>query len=170
MNHCAKETVELRVAFPKGMQHATLPSSDATTPATTHATISLKALANQVIDRNRQCNNDATLANKLRNFEAKNHPQKLHLQNCYSGFSLRQIRELAGSDWQELKAEPIRLEVFGKAMRQRLLMCRGDIPEHYTKTVHCQHCGEVKLWEGCADTVLGCPWCLTNKKGNNDDK
>ena len=33
-------------------------------------------------------------------------------------------------------------------------------PEHYTKSVCCKCCGDVKLWEQCPDTVLGCPMCL----------
>lgn len=34
------------------------------------------------------------------------------------------------------------------------------IPEHYTKSVSCRCCGDVKLWEQCPEVILGCPMCL----------
>lgn len=36
----------------------------------------------------------------------------------------------------------------------------GLIPEHYTKSVSCKCCGDVKLWEQCPEVILGCPMCL----------
>lgn len=36
----------------------------------------------------------------------------------------------------------------------------GLIPAHYTKSVSCKCCGDVKLWEQCPDVILGCSMCL----------
>ena len=37
---------------------------------------------------------------------------------------------------------------------------QGIVPDHYTATTECKHCGPVPIWEGCPPRVLGCPWCL----------
>ncbi len=36
----------------------------------------------------------------------------------------------------------------------------GLIPTHYSKTVHCRGCGNVKLWQSCPEQIVGCPLCL----------
>ena len=42
---------------------------------------------------------------------------------------------------------------------------RGQIPNHYTSTTTCKHCGPVPIWDGCPPEVLGCPWCFNRHKG-----
>ncbi len=42
---------------------------------------------------------------------------------------------------------------------------RGIIPDHYTATTECKHCGPVPIWEGCPPEVEGCPWCFNRLKG-----
>jgi hypothetical protein len=41
----------------------------------------------------------------------------------------------------------------------------GKMPEHYTSTTNCRHCGPVPIWEGCPPEVLDCPWCFNRLKG-----
>jgi len=42
---------------------------------------------------------------------------------------------------------------------------RGVIPPSWTATTDCQHCGVVPIFEGCAPTVHGCPWCFNRVQG-----
>ena len=42
---------------------------------------------------------------------------------------------------------------------------RGIVPDHYTATTECKHCGPVPIWEGCPPDVRGCPWCFNRLKG-----
>jgi hypothetical protein len=42
---------------------------------------------------------------------------------------------------------------------------RGEVPDHYTATTTCKHCGPVSIWAGCPPAVLGCPWCFNRMKG-----
>ena len=81
----------------------------------------------------------------------------------YFGLELIQLKTLAADDWDELKDNPAML----KAMVETYIMLKGLDPEVpstiYTKTVHCQNCGEVKTWASCShDTVPCCQWCLAN--------
>ena len=41
---------------------------------------------------------------------------------------------------------------------------KGVVPDHYTSTTTCKHCGPVPIWEGCPPKVLGCPWCFNRIK------
>lgn len=41
----------------------------------------------------------------------------------------------------------------------------GRVPDHYTSTTTCKHCGPVPIWDGCPPEVNGCPWCLNRHKG-----
>ena len=50
------------------------------------------------------------------------------------------------------------------AVKQSLLLKQGIAPKHYTQSVICTNCGEVKLWQGCAKYVLGCPWCFFKRE------
>ena len=69
---------ELRDASPKAMQHATLGTDNATPTATGTQQPSLKALADKVLERNRQRNNHATEGKNERNFPPENSYKKLH--------------------------------------------------------------------------------------------
>ena len=46
--------------------------------------------------------------------------------------------------------------------RMRLL---GEVPSHYTSTTTCRRCGEVPIFDGCPDSVEGCPWCWNRVQG-----
>ena len=70
------------------------------------------------------------------------------------------------TEGEELKNNPEILKVFESSLLLKNQRQAGFIPKHYTKTVECQQCGIVKLWQGCLDFVLGCPWCLVIDKKN----
>ncbi len=42
---------------------------------------------------------------------------------------------------------------------------RGIIPDHYTATTNCKHCGPVPIFEGCWPESDGCPWCFNRLRG-----
>ena len=42
---------------------------------------------------------------------------------------------------------------------------RGIVPDHYTATTHCKHCGPVPIFEGNWPESDGCPWCFNRLKG-----
>lgn len=148
------------VATPKGCNCATLGVVSATCCATTCATPSLKALANKVLERNSVCNPSATGSQNQRNLLVKNGPEKLHIMETYSCFKLHELRDAAGDDWDDIKSDKQKLIAFAHALRTSIQIRMGVAPNHYTKDVHCIHCGTVKLWPNCSDVVHGCPWCL----------
>lgn len=41
----------------------------------------------------------------------------------------------------------------------------GVVPDHYTATTTCKHCGPVPIWDGCSSEVQGCSWCLNRLQG-----
>ena len=42
---------------------------------------------------------------------------------------------------------------------------KGIIPDHYTATTECIHCGPVPIFEGVPEKVEGCPWCMNRLRG-----
>jgi hypothetical protein len=122
-----------------------------------------------VLGRNKPRNFCATRPQKQRNFTATNEPKKLrqlHSMDTYSCFKLHELRDAAGDDWADIKDSPALLTAFASALRDNAMRSIGELPDHYIKLVQCLHCGPVKLWESCPDVVLGCPWCLTKRKIN----
>ena len=55
---------------------------------------------------------------------------------------------------------PVVLEM----LRIQEMRNQGAVPNHYTATTECKHCGSVPIWEGCPPEVLGCPWCFNRIK------
>lgn len=53
----------------------------------------------------------------------------------------------------------LELRSFAEMMAERFTRQRGEVPEGWTATTCCRHCGEVAIWPGCPNEVLGCPWC-----------
>lgn len=74
--------------------------------------------------------------------------------------SLDRLREKAGDDWAEFSGDPTKLKAFADILAVEDMRQRGIVPDHYTATTECKHCGPVPIWEGCPPQVLGCPWCL----------
>ena len=73
---------ELRSCAPLVTQHATSKGNNATTSATTNATVDLKALALKGLKRNRERNQSATKEKKQRNSDASKVAKKLRKENC----------------------------------------------------------------------------------------
>ncbi len=42
---------------------------------------------------------------------------------------------------------------------------RGIVPDHYTATTNCKHCGPVPIFEGNWPESDGCPWCFNRLRG-----
>ncbi len=41
---------------------------------------------------------------------------------------------------------------------------KGIVPDHYTATTNCKHCGPVPIFEGCWPESDACPWCFNRLK------
>ena len=78
---------------------------------------------------------------------------------------LGRVRKLAGSDWDEIAADPEQLNAFAELLMIREMRERGIVPDHYTATTKCKHCGTVPIFEGCPPEVQGCPWCMNRVSG-----
>lgn len=79
--------------------------------------------------------------------------------------SLQKFKREAGSDWDEIAKDPAQLKAFAELLMIVEMRERGIVPDHYTATTECKHCGPVPIWEGCPPRVLGCPWCFNRVKG-----
>lgn len=151
---------------------ATSESESATRATTTNTTmikISLKDLANGVLERNSQRNLSTTLPKNQCNFSAINDSEKFPSIKTYSCFKLYELRNAAGDDWDDIKSDKERLEAFAHALRTSVQINMGVVPDHYIKDVHCLGCGDVKLWADCPDVVHGCPWCLLKTDNLQED-
>jgi len=75
------------------------------------------------------------------------------------------------SEWSEIlknengELEPEELPIAAKMVEIAEMREQGQIPNHYTSTTTCKHCGPVPIWDGCPPEVLGCPWCFNRHKG-----
>ena len=79
--------------------------------------------------------------------------------------SLDKIREKAGDDWMEVSNDPAQLKAFADLLAVSEMRERGIVPDHYTATTECKHCGLVPIFEGCPSKINGCPWCFNRLKG-----
>ena len=87
---------------------------------------------------------------KISNFSKRGYP-KLHV--------------LAGPDWQEISGDPAQLKSFTELVMIEDMRHRGIVPDHYTATTNCKHCGHVPIFEGCWPESDGCPWCFNRLRG-----
>ena len=79
--------------------------------------------------------------------------------------SLERVRREAGNDWVEVAADPMQLRAFCELLIIGDMRHRGIVPDHYTATTTCKHCGPVPIFEGMPDAVNGCPWCFNRLEG-----
>ncbi len=79
--------------------------------------------------------------------------------------SLRELQELAGSDWDEVSADPAKLKSFAELVMITDMRHRGIVPDHYTSETECKHCGPVPIFEGNWPESDGCPWCFNRLQG-----
>lgn len=124
--------------------------------------MSLKALAEAVLERHRQGNRRATGKFKEGNFYPQKKPKKLP---SVANISKADLRRIAGPDWDEIKGDPKSQECLSNLITIRLLRERGEIPAHYTSITECQHCGMVPIWEGVPAKVFSCVWCFNRVDG-----
>ena len=84
------------------------------------------------------------------------------------------LARLYGDDWNEVRNDPVQLEEARHYIRTAKQVVAGQIPEHFTETTQCKHCGPVRVWPGYPNPTNGCPWCMNRRKGlpiprgNND--
>jgi len=67
--------------------------------------------------------------------------------------SLKVLQERAEQDWQEISANPAKLKSFAELVMITDMRHRGIVPDHYTATTNCKHCGPVPIFltgsKGC---------------------
>jgi len=78
---------------------------------------------------------------------------------------LREIQRKAGADWDEIANDPAQLKAFAELLMIGEMREQGIVPDHYTATTTCIHCGPVPIFEGLPETVKGCPWCFNRIEG-----
>ena len=76
-----------------------------------------------------------------------------------------EVEAEAGEDWSSIKNDRETLLAFRRALINRRMMERGEIPENYKASTICKRCGPVPIFEGCPPEVLGCPWCFNRIRG-----
>jgi len=79
--------------------------------------------------------------------------------------SLRELQERAGSDWDEVSADPAKLKSFAELVMITDMRHRGIVPDHYTSETECKNCGPVPIWPRCPPEVKECPWCFNRLQG-----
>ena len=79
--------------------------------------------------------------------------------------SLKELRDRAGADWEEISSDPAQLKTFAELVMVEDMRHHGAVPDHYTATTDCEHCGPVPIFEGVPDQVKGCPWCFNRVAG-----
>ncbi len=79
--------------------------------------------------------------------------------------SLKELQERAEEDWEEISADSAKLKAFAELVMIEDMRRQGIVPDHYTATTHCKHCGPVPIFEGCWPESDGCPWCFNRMKG-----
>ena len=77
--------------------------------------------------------------------------------------SLTRLRQYADGDddWQEIVSDPTQFEGYISSVVTFEQRQRGEIPSHYTATVHCETCNQdVSHFPVDGDTVGACVWCM----------
>ena len=80
--------------------------------------------------------------------------------------SLTRLRRYAADDeeWQQIVSDPPQFEGYISSVVTFEQRQRGEIPSHYTATVHCQNCNQdVPHYPVGDDTVGACVWCLNGQ-------
>ena len=104
---------------------------------------------------------DQLLTTDLVDSAETSHCEKRELSEISPG----ELKILAGDDWDEISNDPAQLEAMKHMVRTAKQIEAGQLPDHYTSTTTCKHCGPVPIWNGCPPEVLGCPWCFNRIKG-----
>lgn len=112
------------------------------------ATISLKGLAQLLLQRNWRCNSDATVDKNQCNFTTK------------------ELKEFLGEDWDDYKNNPEALALWADLLFKNQLIEQGIAPNNFTAITDCVQCGYVYVPPSLVNggKVLGCPWCWNRAK------
>ena len=78
--------------------------------------------------------------------------------------SLKELQERAEQDWEEISKSPEQLKALAELIMIEDMRHRGIVPDHYTATTNCKHCGPVPIFEGCDPQLDACPWCFNRLK------
>ncbi len=81
------------------------------------------------------------------------------------GLTLADLKEAAGTDWNEIAGDRALFETFAAAVATRRMRARGEVPSLYTASTTCAGCGQVPIFEGAPARVDGCPWCFNRHAG-----
>ena len=74
-----------------------------------------------------------------------------------------ELRRAAGDDWPEVSGDSAKLIAFADLLAISQIRESGGIPDTYTATTECEHCGPVPIWRGCPPKVTACVWCLNGQ-------
>lgn len=81
------------------------------------------------------------------------------------GITMAELQRTAGDDWPLVESDPDVARAFADALQTRLMREKGQVPSNYTSSTVCLQCGEVPMFQGCAPSVLACPWCFNRVAG-----
>jgi len=57
-----------------------------------------------------------------------------------------ELRTAAEGDWDEVSNDPAQLVAFADSLAIKQIRESGSIPDSYTSTTECKHCGSVPIW------------------------
>ena len=79
---------------------------------------------------------------------------------------LEKLRHYADGDdeWQKIVSDPAQFKAYISSVATLEQRQRGEIPSHYTATVHCETCNQdVPHFPVDGDTAAACVWCLNGQ-------
>jgi hypothetical protein len=83
------------------------------------------------------------------------------------GWTVGELEEACGSEWEWLRVRPEVLEPVVAALAASQAIDRGEVPDGWTDTLQCPACGPVPIWPGggAVTDAVGCPWCGRRAQG-----
>ena len=77
---------------------------------------------------------------------------------------LEKLRDVAGTEWQEIVSHPEQLRDFIHSFVTAEARVRREIPSHYTAVVYCQTCNQdVPHFPVGVEMVGACVWCMNGQ-------
>ena len=74
-----------------------------------------------------------------------------------------ELQAQAVDDWGEIQADIPKLIAFADLLAITQIRESGAIPDTYTSTTECKHCGIVPIFDGCPPKVEACVWCMNGQ-------
>jgi hypothetical protein len=83
------------------------------------------------------------------------------------GWTVGELAEACGPDWEWLRIRPDVLEPVAAALAASQAIDRDEVPAGWTDTLPCPSCGPVPIWPGggAVTDAVGCPWCRRRAQG-----